>query len=389
MSLSKFINDHLEQIVVEWEAFAKTLAPPGQNMSSLQLRDSAEGMLKAIADDIGHSQSAKQQIQKSKSEAPDNTSKQSSASSHGATRLASNFSMLQVSSEFRALRATVLRLWLPQVGKMSDETIYEMVRFNEGIDQALAESVATFTAAAEESRDLFLAILGHDLRGPLAAITMTGELLLRLEGAGEQVLLSGMRVNRSARHMNNMIKDLIEYSRTQLGRSIPVMCHPTDIADICQAAIENASAMYPDCHFDFEADQDLEGSFDSDRLNQLFSNLLINAAQYGAKDCPVIIRARGVRDFVTVQVINFGSSIPEASLQSMFKPLIQLRANGDNDPRPKTSLGLGLFIAREIAVAHGGEIDVKSNDADGTQFTVKLPRVAAPAASAAAAKTGQ
>ena len=200
---------------------------------------------------------------------------------------------------------------------------------------------------------------------------------------------SGARIKRSALLMNNMIKELIDYSRTQLGGSIPVTFNPADITAICQAALEDASATYPACQFDFEAPPSLAGYFDSDRLHQLFSNLFTNAAQYGTKTRPVIIRARGEMDFVTVQVTNFGKSIPEASLQSMFKPLVQLPASGENDPRRKTSLGLGLFIAREIAVAHGGEIDVKSNDADGTQFTVKLPRVAAPTASAVAAKTGQ
>ncbi|MEO5660175.1 MAG: HAMP domain-containing sensor histidine kinase, partial [Polaromonas sp.] len=322
MKLSKFIPESMEKILAEWESFAKTLAQPGSEMTPLDLRDDAEGMLLAIADDIECSQSTKQEIQKSKGKAPEEKRKNSPAAAHGTARLASNFSLVQLSAEFRALRATVLRLWLHQVREMSDDTIYEMVRFNEAINQALAESIATFTTAAKETRDLFLAILGHDLRGPLATISMTGELLLRLPGAGEQVLLSGMRLNRSARHMNNMIRDLIEYSRTQLGRSIPVTCSLADLTDICQAAIENASATYPDCQFDFEADPDLEGSFDSDRLNQLFSNLFINAAQYGARGRPVIIRTHGEKDFVQVQVTNFGSSIPEASLQSMFKPMI-------------------------------------------------------------------
>ncbi|MEO5658802.1 MAG: sensor histidine kinase [Polaromonas sp.] len=378
MKLSQFIAAHLEQILAEWESFARTLDPSGHEMSSSQLRENAEGMLRAIAHDIECSQSEKQQIQKSKSQALRKNCQKSAAFAHGASRLNSNFSLPQLSAEFRALRAAVLRLWLPRVRKMSDGTIHEMIRFNEGIDQALAESIAAFTTAADEARDLFLAILGHDLRGPLAAITITSELLMRTQGVGEEVMADGRRINRSARYMNNMIKDLIEYSRTQPDRRISVTRSPADIAEICRAALENASATSPDCQFDFDADPGLGGSFDSDRLYQLFSNLFINAAQYGARDCPVIVRASGVIDLVTIQVTNFGSSISDALLQSMFKPLIQLPANDDNESRPQNSLGLGLFIAREIAVAHGGAIDVKLRAAGGTEFTVSLPRGVAP-----------
>ena len=108
----------------------------------------------------------------------------------------------------------------------------------------------------------------------------------------------------------------------------------------------------------------------------MFTNLLVNAAQYGAKDLPVVLDARRDGDNVLVQVTNHGPPIPEASWRSIFKPLVQLPA-GEEDARPKTSLGLGLFVAREIALAHGGSIEVKSGDNEGTTFTVRLPVAAA------------
>ena len=108
-------------------------------------------------------------------------------------------------------------------------------------------------------------------------------------------------------------------------------------------------------------------------MHQLLTNLLINACQYGGRDAPVLLRARADADAVTLQVTNQGNPIPAESLQSIFRPLIQLPAEGD-DERPRTSLGLGLFIAREIALAHGGRIVVSSSVANGTTFTVSLPR---------------
>jgi signal transduction histidine kinase len=172
MKLHRFINEHLEQILAEWVAFAKTIEPEAGQMSIVELRDHAKGILQAISLDIETRQNSRQQDQKSKGLAPEAGAQQSAASIHGALRHASDFSLVQLSAEFRALRATVLRLWLPQVREMSESAAYEMVRFNEAIDQALAESVLTYSARADHMRELFLAILGHDLRAPLFTLAL-------------------------------------------------------------------------------------------------------------------------------------------------------------------------------------------------------------------------
>ena len=118
------------------------------------------------------------------------------------------------------------------------------------------------------------------------------------------------------------------------------------------------------------------GDFDAARLAQLFSNLLNNAAQYRTDDQPVTITACGDADTAVVQVKNFGRQIPEASLKSIFDPLVQLAISDDQKAPNATSIGLGLFIAREIASAHGGTIGAESSLECGTIFTVRLPRVA-------------
>jgi hypothetical protein len=136
MKLYRFINEHLDAILTEWVAFAHTLEPAALEMSTLALRDHAKAILQAIALDIETSQNQHQQYQKSRGMAFEPDSKESAASIHGALRQASDFSLLQLSSEFRALRATVLRLWLRQVREMTDDAAQEMIRFNEAIDQA-------------------------------------------------------------------------------------------------------------------------------------------------------------------------------------------------------------------------------------------------------------
>jgi signal transduction histidine kinase len=376
MRIDRFISEHLEEVLAEWEAFARTLGPATDGMSGLALRDHAKEILQAVALDIKARQNAQQQQEKSQGLVPD-TAEKSAASIHGALRQASEFSLIQLSSEFRALRATVLRLWLPQVKQITADTVYDMIRFNEAIDQALAESVVTFSARAEHAREIFLAILGHDLRAPLSTMALSGQLLSRAEVPTAEVSEIGARIRRSSRLMSSMVNDLLGYTRTQLGSGMPIAREETDIKRICESAIEDASATHPANQFDLRVVGEVAGCFDNVRLHQLFANLLINGAQYGDKERPITVTARGEADAITVDVTNFGPAIPEASLQSIFRPLVQLANEDTDDTRPKTSLGLGLFVAREIAIAHGGEIAVTSDESKGTTFTVRLPRAVA------------
>ena len=373
MRLDRFIHERMEDILCEWQAFAKTIAPVGGNMSDLALRDHAKQILTAVALDIETAQNPQEQIDKSQGLAPDSEHGQSAASIHGALRHASDFSLLQLSAEFRALRATVLRLWLPEIRDMTGEVSAQMVRFNEAIDQALAESIVTYSARADHVRELFLAILGHDLRAPLSSMASAGELLTHARFDIAQAPEVGKRVKRGARLMSSMVEDLIGYTRTQLGAGMPTVKHHADLKELCQAAIDDASASHPETRFELETEGCLTGQFDSVRLHQLFTNLLVNAAVYGSAAHPVRMVARASPEHIMVDVVNDGPVIPAESLESIFSPLLQL-PGVDQDARPRTSLGLGLFVAREIALAHGGGISAASSAELGTVFTGSLPR---------------
>ncbi|MDB5752081.1 MAG: two-component sensor histidine kinase [Ramlibacter sp.] len=372
--LRQFIDGHMEQILTEWVAFARTLDPGAMSVS--QLSDHAEGMLRSIAIDIDESQNEQERYDKSRGHALGDAAR-SAASVHGKLRHASNFSLLQLSAEFRALRATVLRLWLPLVGEINADTMREVIRFNEAIDQALAESILTWSARADQVRELFLAILGHDLRAPLSTLSLAGELLGREPSAADTAQI-GARVRRGSRLMAGMVEDLIGYTRTQLGNGMPMAPATIDVGAVARAAVEDASATHPRTRFETAIQGDLVGTFDSVRLHQLFTNLLVNAGQHGAEGQPVTLHVEGDADSVTVQVRNRGPAIPQESWESIFQPLVQLSAE-ESDGRDvnRTSLGLGLFVAREIAVLHGGSIAVRSDEAEGTVFTARLPRSAA------------
>jgi signal transduction histidine kinase len=377
MKLSGFITKYFEEILVEWESFAETLLPAAEGMSATELRDHARQILTAIARDLDTSQTALQQENKSKGLAA--VFENSAASTHGTLRHVSGFTLLQLTAEYRALRATVLRLWLPQVAQMTDEVVNDMVRFNESIDQALAESAITYSKHADVVRDTFLAILGHDLRSPLATMTMAGDYLTQPAVGTDVTLQIGMRVKRSAATMTAMANDLLEYARSQLSGKMPIARTEVNVKEICQAALSDASAAHPNCPFELEASGNWIGSFDGTKLHQVFSNLLNNAAQYRGKLHPVTMTVRGAPEVMLVEVRNFGPVIPPESLKSVFDPLVQLEVAEDQPGRPSTSLGLGLFIAQEITKAHGGSILATSDETSGTTFSVQLPRDAASA----------
>jgi len=381
MRLSQLITENLEAILVEWEAFARSLNAGGQPMTSLALRDHASQMLLAIAADIESEQSDLEQAYKSKGFVPIAEATRTAAMTHGALRYLSGFDLRQLAAEFRALRASVLRLWLKR-GVKDDTAYYQMTRFNESIDQALAESISNYSNEVARSRDTFLAILGHDLRSPLSAIANSS---LYLSSPG--LLPSGApleavrRISRGALRMSAMIRDLLEYTRTRLGRAIPISLEAVSMEAICRVAYDEVRAAHPERIFHLQTSGNLEGRFDSARLQQVLSNLLNNAVQHGARSQPIVLSAHGEQDKITVQVKNYGRPIPADQLQVIFNPLVQIpSALVDEDSTPSSSLGLGLYIAREIVAMHGGTIVAESSDEGGTVFSARLPRHPAEAA---------
>jgi signal transduction histidine kinase len=374
MKLAAFITDNLEELLVEWEAFARSLLTPGQAMTSLALRDHATQILKAIAQDIESNQTDLEQAYKSKGFVPIAPATRTAAMTHGALRYLAGFDLRQLAAEFRALRASVLRLWLKRGGN-NGTAFYEMTRFNESIDQALAESIANYSEELARSRDIFLAILGHDLRSPLSAIANSSLYLgspgLLPTGAPLDAV---QRINRSTAKMSSMILDLLEYTRTRLGRGIPVSPEAGSMDLICRSALEEIRAVYPERIFRLETAGELEGCFDAERLQQVLSNLLNNAVQHGGTSEPITLRAYGESDQITVQVKNHGRPIPASQLQVIFDPLVQVRsASVRENGGAEGSLGLGLYIAREIVVMHGGTMGAESSER-GTVFSARLPR---------------
>src|SRR5947209_13721186 len=179
MRLADFIAANLEPILAEWEAFAHTHIPAGEVMDVAGLRDHAADILKAVATDLRRPQTERERGEKSKGEAePRPGAGDTAAQTHGALRAEAGFTLGQMVSEFRALRASVTRLWRAAAGVPNGTDFEDLTRFNEAIDQALAESLTRYARDLEHSPEMFLAILGHDVRTPLGAVMMSATGLL-------------------------------------------------------------------------------------------------------------------------------------------------------------------------------------------------------------------
>jgi signal transduction histidine kinase len=372
MRLADFIQRDLEAILFQWEAFAATLLPAAADMDSQALRDHAEQILRAVCKDLGTSQDDEQREHKSRGLAAAPIDAQNTAAeTHALLRARGGFDVNQMTSEYRALRASVLHLWA-KACEPSDIFVPDMLRFNEAIDQAVAESVAFFNAQIEKERNLLLGMLGHDMRGPLQVIQLTARYLSKADAATD-VLTAAARLLKSSASLKVLLDDLLDFNRTKLGLGITISPVPVDLVEAFSAEIEQLRVAHPGRSIGLEANGDVSGIWDINRLNQLLGNLVVNAIKYGAFSSPVRIVLEGLPAEVRFAVHNHGPKIEQSMLAQIFEPL---KRGSDNQfvSGSEGSFGLGLYIAREIAMAHHGDISAKS-DENETVFTVRLPRL--------------
>jgi signal transduction histidine kinase len=374
--LAPFIRANNERILMEWETFARAL-PIGGTMDVAALRDHAAQMLAVIADDLEAPQTDREQHSKAQGDSDaDQRSLLTAAQEHGAGRADSGFSVGQMVAEFRALRASVTRLWLGELRGEADTDLDDLVRFNEAIDQAIAESITRYSGEIAQSKERFLAILGHDLRNPLGAIIMSSGFMLETGELAEPHLTLVKRIASSSRRMNQMVEDLLDFTRTRFGDSIPIVRGDADLRKIVTDVANETGARYPDSAIQVQTSGDLRGQWDCDRLAQAITNLVSNAIQHGAAGEAIKVNARGTAGEVQLSIQNEGAVIPADRLARMFDAMANARRDGVRD---KVHLGLGLYIVEKIVSAHGGSIDVTSSKKDGTTFSMRLPRTATPA----------
>jgi signal transduction histidine kinase len=260
-----------------------------------------------------------------------------------------------------------------QEAKVAAERLYE------------AEQKARAEAAAAEARqaglvreleravrfsDMFVGILGHDLRNPLSGITTAASLVLS-RADSERVTKPLSRILSSADRMSRMIDQVLDFTRIRLGRGIPLQQQAVDLAELCRNVVDELkSEGERGTAFRLEVRGDTRGVWDEDRLAQLVSNLAGNAFQHRQHDAPVTVSVDGTApDVVALTVHNLGG-IPQEILPVIFEPL---RSGEHRKRKGSSGLGLGLYISQQIVIAHGGVIRAESAD-DETRFMLALPR---------------
>jgi signal transduction histidine kinase len=372
--LADFIEGHLDPILAEWVTFARASGPAGSKMDLAALRDHAREMLASIVVDLRTAQTKSEQAAKSKGDAaPAEGAAETAAEVHGAGRATSGFTVGEMVAEYRALRASVIRLWTEQCGNLAASDMEDLMRFNEAIDQSLAESITRYTDDIDRSKEMFIAVLGHDLRSPLSGILMASQFMLEEGRLHETDAGLAQRVVRSATRMTRMIGDLLDFTRGRLGSGLPINRQEMDLGVEAAQAVAEMESSHPGRRFEVDAEGDLSGAWDASRITQLLVNLLANAAVHGSVDEPVVVRARGRAEDVVLRVANHGTPIAPEQLPSLFSPFKRI-APGAVPSHAGAHLGLGLYIVEQIVTAHGGTIDVASSAEEGTVFTVRLPR---------------
>jgi signal transduction histidine kinase len=249
----------------------------------------------------------------------------------------------------------------------------ELISFNVDAEERRASSEAALFSERQSSelREQFIAVLGHDLRNPLASIDAGAALLARekLEGKARTIL---PLMQKSVRRMANLIDNVLDLARGRLAGGLALKRNRDEPLEPALAqVVEELRAAWPERPI--EADMQLDSPVDCDpaRIAQLLSNLLANALVHG--NGPVRVTARSEGGALELAVANGGAPIPPEVMARIFQPFYRAAADGN-----RQGLGIGLYIASEIARAHGGTLSVTSDDTE-TRFTLRVPAQAQPA----------
>jgi signal transduction histidine kinase len=226
-------------------------------------------------------------------------------------------------------------------------------------------------AAAVEFQQRLVGIVGHDIRSPLSALLATAKMLLSMGELTERQAKAIERIARSGGRIESIVRVLLDFASARIGGGIQIHREQTDLQALVPRALEELQQSHPERPIHYSHEGDAHGEWDADRLMQVLVNLLDNALKYSQEGTPVAVSTHGVEDIVVLEVHNIGEPIADSMVPILFEPF---RRGVQSEQTQKMSLGLGLYIVKEIVRAHGGTIDVHSSRELGTTFRVRLPR---------------
>jgi two-component system sensor histidine kinase/response regulator len=243
------------------------------------------------------------------------------------------------------------------------DVFFQLYRQKQQLAQQLQERTDTLRL-----NEMFTAVLGHDLRGPLSAILMSAEILQKRPD--ESVQKIGARLSRSGQWMGRMIEDLLDLARARLGGGLRIERASFDLGAMTERVVHDRQSTAPDRSISVGRQGDLVGEWGEDRLAQVVSNLVGNALIHGDAGTPIDIQIKGDQDNEVSLCINNAGVIAADVLPSLFDPF----RSGRRQSTRSEGLGLGLYIVQQIVAAHGGSVQVRSDAESGTTFELLLPR---------------
>lgn len=353
-TFARHIREQRQEIITAWSHDVEAL-PSAVGLSTSLLRNDVGEMLDALADALDGA-------------APATSPLRRLAIKHTEARYREGYDVREVVYEYHALRRI---LFVGYYGShaLAKGAAVPLFAVGRAIDDAVADAVDAYVRQRDHARDAFIGMLGHDLRLPLQSTMISASLLLE-EPGGPPARIAGVaaRIVRSVARMSELISDILDFARGRLGGGIPIVRKPTDLRPVVVRIIDEIAALHPDRDIRClaaEAPGDLIGEWDEARVEQVVANLADNAIKHGRD--PVIVEPVDLGDTVRLEVRNHGT-IPDdllAHLFDAFTPACESARHG--------RLGLGLYIVREIARAHGGWVSATSTD-DLTTVSVVLPK---------------
>jgi len=242
-----------------------------------------------------------------------------------------------------------------------------------GVAAQVAVAIGRDVGERERQRfqELFIGMLGHDLRNPLSAVSTGAQAILLAEVLPERSARALQRIRLSAARMSRMVNQLLDFARARdIGSGLPLVRTWADLHAVCRDVVEELRQSHPGRLVVEDYVGDAWGMWDVDRVAQVFSNLVGNALAYSEADRPVLVAIRRERDGVSAEVANSGPPIAADVLPTLFDPFRRAREGRTSMTQ---GLGLGLYITRQIVLAHGGELEASSGAETGTSFRLRLP----------------
>lgn len=348
--VADFIRANQTRIADAWEDEVRGELPALRSMSRPvlvdHLREFLEGLAAWVEGDTDEAERAFKSL----------------VDGHALQRLGYGVGLETLTREYSKLRLVLLR----EVARGNGFDPDSLLRMHEGMDRAMSEAIHRYAQRREEVRDRFISILGHDLRDPLSTVKILANTLAANPGLKAEHRLVAKRISSATSRMHRMINDVLDFARGHLGSGIPAYPTPSDMGEICRAAVDELAAAHPQRAIELTTEGDLHGAFDRDRVHQALGNLISNALHH--TDGVIEVHAYGTPNGIVTDVTSHGARIPDELKRRIFDPFAQGTSAGT-----RQGLGLGLYIVQQIVLAHGGTCGITSDD-QATTFSIRWPR---------------